>query len=153
MGVGASVHILTIFYQRLAAGEAKEEAIASALGHSGLAVLMTSLTTAGALFSFTFATMAHVKNLGILAPLGVLFAFVYTVTVLPALLALLPIRANPRRQARLATLDRVLMGCAKRRAQGGRAEQDHPGAGADERTVEGRRGVVNDGRGKRGQRG
>ncbi|MBW2242942.1 MAG: MMPL family transporter [Deltaproteobacteria bacterium] len=113
VGVGGSVHILTIFYQRLVAGEARQEAIASAFGHSGLAVLMTSLTTAGALFSFTFASMAHAKNLGVLAPLGVLFALLYTVTVLPALLALLPIRANVRRRARLVTLDRILAICAR----------------------------------------
>lgn len=113
VGVGDSVHILTIFYQRLLAGDSREEAIASALGHSGFAVLMTSLTTAAALLSFTSAALAPIKNLGILAPVGVMFALVYTLTILPAMLSLLPIGATPRGDARLAIVDRILMGCAR----------------------------------------
>ncbi|VAX18187.1 Exporter protein, RND family, partial [hydrothermal vent metagenome] len=39
VGVGDSVHILAIFYYRLQKGDGKEDAIAYAMGHSGLAVL------------------------------------------------------------------------------------------------------------------
>ncbi len=113
VGVGDSVHILAIFYQRLSAGDSKSEAIASALRHSGLAVLMTSLTTAGALLSFAFAELLPIRNLGFLAPLGVMLAMVYTLTILPAMLSLLPIKETGRGNARLAIVDRILMGCAK----------------------------------------
>ena len=112
VGVCDSVHILTIFYQRLSAGESKAEAIASALHHSGFAVLMTSLTTAGALLSFAATDLLPIRNIGILAPLGVILALVYTLTFLPAMLSLLPIGAKPRGNSRLAIVDRILMGCA-----------------------------------------
>ena len=90
--IGDSVHILTIFYQRFDAGAEKGEAIAQALGHSGLAVVMTSLTTAVGLGSFFFADLTPLAELGLAAPTGVMLALVYSVVLLPALIAVLPIR-------------------------------------------------------------
>ena len=92
VGICDSVHILVIFYQRLAAGSAKNDAIAYALGHSGLAVVMTSLTTAGGLASFSVAELLPIAVLGIIAPIGVILAMGYTLTLLPALLAVLPLK-------------------------------------------------------------
>ena len=91
VGICDSVHILTIFYQQLAIGRSREEAVLFAMRHSGLAILMTSLTTAAGLMSFVFAEVALVADLGIVAPIGVLIAFAFSVTWLPALLVLLPI--------------------------------------------------------------
>ncbi|MBW2294695.1 MAG: MMPL family transporter, partial [Deltaproteobacteria bacterium] len=52
VGVGGSVHLLVIFFRCYDAGESREEALAHALQHSGLAIVMTALTTAGGLVSF-----------------------------------------------------------------------------------------------------
>ena len=52
VGVGGAVHLLVIFFQRFDAGAPRSEALAYALGHSGLAIVMTGLTTAGGLASF-----------------------------------------------------------------------------------------------------
>ncbi len=46
VGICDSVHLMVIVYQQMSEGETKHDAIAYALGHSGFAVLMTSLTTA-----------------------------------------------------------------------------------------------------------
>jgi predicted RND superfamily exporter protein len=97
VGVGDSVHILVIFYQQLAAGSSKRDAIAFALGHSGLAIVMTTLTTAGGLASFLVADLKPVADLGIYAPVGVTFALVFTVVLLPPLLAVVPLRLPPHR--------------------------------------------------------
>ena len=43
VGVGAAIHLLEIWRQRRIAGEDKEQAIVSAVGHSGLPILLTSL--------------------------------------------------------------------------------------------------------------
>jgi hypothetical protein len=94
VGVGYSVHILAIFYQQRRAGADVEDAIAFALGHSGLAILMTSLTTAGGLLSFSVAELAPIAEFGIFAPLGVLIALVFTLVLLPALLAVFPMRSE-----------------------------------------------------------
>jgi len=95
VGVCDSVHILTLVYQRLELGDSRDEAIVWAIGHSGLAVLMTSLTTAAGMASFVTAQLAAIAHLGTIAPIGVMLAFVYTLVLLPALLATLPLRARP----------------------------------------------------------
>jgi predicted RND superfamily exporter protein len=99
VGICSAVHIVTLVYQRLAAGESKPTAIAFALGHSGLAVAMATLTTAGGLLSFVTADLAQVANIGLMAPIGIVLTFVYCVTLLPALLALAPLRAQPSASA------------------------------------------------------
>ena len=91
--VGDAVHVLSIFYQRLRAGDEKHDAIIFSLSHCGLAILMTSVTTAGALASFVFSSLMPLSGLGIAAPVGVMLAFVYSVMLLPALLTVLPIKA------------------------------------------------------------
>lgn len=114
--VGDAVHILSIFYRRFDAGADKQEALSHALQHSGLAVVMTSLTTAGAMASFAFADLTPLAGLGIAAPTGVMLALVYSLVLLPALVAVLPIRR--RASARVENsgerkpdrFDRVLAG-------------------------------------------
>ncbi len=93
VGVGDSVHILAIFFHRLQKNKGdKAEAIEYAVGHSGLAILMTSLTTAGGLLSFSTADIAPIADLGIYAAAGVMLALLYTIVLLPSLLALIPLK-------------------------------------------------------------
>ena len=110
VGVGTAVHILAIFYQRYDLGNSKEDAIAYALGHSGLAVLMTNVTTAVGLMSFATSEVAPIADLGVFAGTGVLIAFINTVILLPALLALSPVRARKacRREGKEILMDRFL---------------------------------------------
>jgi predicted RND superfamily exporter protein len=95
VGVGHSVHILAIFYQARRRGEGKQEAICTALGHSGLAVLMTGLTTAGGLASFSVAELRPISHLGVFGPIGALLALTFTLVLLPALVSVFPMRAEP----------------------------------------------------------
>ncbi|MGD8763692.1 MAG: efflux RND transporter permease subunit [Desulfobacteraceae bacterium] len=94
VGVGTSVHILAIFFHHFRQNGSKEDAIAYALGHSGLAVVMTNITTASGLLSFSTSEVAPIADVGIFAGIGVLLAFVYTIVLLPAVLAVLPISAR-----------------------------------------------------------
>ena len=94
VGVGASVHLLAMFYKKYDEVKDKKAAIAYALGHSGLAIFMTSLTTAASLASFSFSDIAPVANLGIFSALGVSYQLILTLIFLPALISLLPIKAK-----------------------------------------------------------
>ncbi|MCH9045089.1 MAG: MMPL family transporter [SAR324 cluster bacterium] len=96
VGVGASVHLLAIFYRDFQRRGDKEGAIVYALGHSGLPIVMTALTTAAGLYAFVTAEMAPIAHLGIFAGTGVLIALLYTLVLLPALLALWPVRQHAR---------------------------------------------------------
>ena len=112
VGVCDAVHIRAIYYQRLQAGSGREDAVAFTMGHSGLAIVMTSVTTAGGLGSFALGELKPVADLGVYAPFGVMFALVYTVVLLPALLALVPTspRRRPGAEDGSDRLSRVLVG-------------------------------------------
>ncbi len=97
VGICAALHLLAMVYKERDQGETKVKSISKAMGHSGLAILMTSLTTAGGLLSFATASIQGVSNIGIVAPIGVALVFVYSMTLLPALLAIFPM---PERKAR-----------------------------------------------------
>lgn len=109
VGVGASVHVLSLVYQGLRRGETRHEAIIASFAHSGLAIVMTSLTTAAGLASFGAAKVAPIGDLGIFSAVGVMLALVYTLVLLPALLALLPLKQKASDgKERLAVMDRVI---------------------------------------------
>lgn len=110
VGVGAVVHVLAIFYRHLHDHNDKEAAIAYALGHSGLAITMTSLTTACGLFSFASAEIAPVADLGQFAAAGALLALIYTIILLPAMLSVMPLHRKESEKERSwhAVMDRFL---------------------------------------------
>jgi len=113
VGVGASVHLLAIFYKRFDEVGDKENAIAYALGHSGLAIVMTSLTTAAALGSFSMSKIAPIADLGRFAAAGVLISLVFTIVLLPSLLALFPMRTKkPRTGTGKPLMERLLTAIA-----------------------------------------
>ena len=90
--VGDSIHLLTIFYRNYDAGDEKIHAMAGAMGHTGLAMLFTSVTTAAGLASFATSDLTPVSALGIYGGLGSLIAFLLTIFILPCLTAILPVK-------------------------------------------------------------
>jgi uncharacterized protein len=114
VGVADSIHILSLFYGRLKAGDDRRTAISHALIHSGRALVLTSLTTAGGLMSFAGSALAPVADLGIYAPIGVIITLLYSLLLLPALLCVIPLRfSSPTNSTqRSGVLDRFLVGSA-----------------------------------------
>jgi len=94
VAIGASVHVLVMFFQSFDKQYSKRDSIARALGHSGLAIVMTSLTTAGGLMSFSTAAVAPIADLGVFASAGIILSLMYTIVFLPVLLAILPIKSK-----------------------------------------------------------
>lgn len=89
-GVLSSVHLLGLFYVERRRGLDPRDSILSAVAHSGMAVLFTSLTTATGFLAFTVARMKPIADFGWLAALGILLIFAYTLLLLPAFLRLIP---------------------------------------------------------------
>ena len=83
----AAIHLLAIFYKDLLRTKDKKASLRYAMGHSGLAIVMTSLTTAAGLWSFSFSGVAPVSDLGVFASSGVLVGLLFTLVFLPALIA------------------------------------------------------------------
>lgn len=107
ISISDSVHILALFYPAYQRTGNREEAIVAAMKHSGLPVLMTSVTTAGGLVSFVAAEVAPIADLGVVTPIGVFLAFVYTVLLIPALLAVFPVKLKESLSVKIATLDKI----------------------------------------------
>lgn len=109
VGVGASVHVLSLTFQGVRGGVLKHQAIRHAFSHSGLAIVMTSLTTAAGLASFSLAAVAPIADLGIFSSVGVMLSLLYTLTLLPALLAIVPLKQkDPARVVEKNKIDRLL---------------------------------------------
>jgi len=90
--IGASIHLLSIFYKEFNLNKDKKGALRYAMGHSGLAIVMTSLTTAAGLWSFSFSELAPVADLGKFASAGVVVGLLYTLVLLPAVLSLIKMK-------------------------------------------------------------
>ena len=90
--IGDAVHLLTHFYRRVQVGESRFNAMRYAIERTSIPMLLTSLTTAAGLMSLVIAEIIPVRHLGMLAGYGVILAFFLTVTLIPALVTLLPMR-------------------------------------------------------------
>ena len=110
--VGASVHLLTMFFREYDGGADKVDALAYAMGHSGLPILLTSLTTAAGLLSFAGTPIVPLSRLGIFSALGVMVAFVYTLLLIPGLVCLLDVKRKPIIPDRVTPVDKVLALCS-----------------------------------------
>ena len=113
VGVCDSVHVLAIFYRQIEQGSSKEDAIAFAMGHSGLPILMTSITTIAAVLSFTLAELSAIAEIGYFAAAGVSLALLYTVVMIPAMLAFTPLKSSAAIEKGSARMDRLLLGIAR----------------------------------------
>ncbi len=109
VGVCNAVHVLVITYQRLNAGSDRESAIAYAFEHSGMAIVMTNLTTAAGMSSFLTAAITPITHLGITASIGVMLVLFYTFGLLPALLAVLPLKQGLAPASSSSPLKRLLV--------------------------------------------
>ena len=95
VSVGASVHLLTLFFRAYDAGTDKIQALREAMVHTRTPIIFTSLTTAVGLLSFAGSPMIALARLGLFSGIGIGIALVYTLTLVPALICL---QNMPRKQ-------------------------------------------------------
>lgn len=113
VGVADSIHVLTIFYRRYEQNKNKADAISFAFGHTGVPILLTSLTTIAGLLSFSFAELISIADMGIYSATGVTLALIYTIFLMPPLIALTPLdskksQKGTQRFRNAPILDRIL---------------------------------------------
>ncbi|MDC9714707.1 MAG: MMPL family transporter [Gammaproteobacteria bacterium] len=92
---GASIHLLAMFYKDFAKTGDKKSALRFAMGHSGFAIVMTSLTTAAGMWSFSFSEVAPVANLGIFASASIVLGLLFVLVLLPAMISTLKLKHKP----------------------------------------------------------
>ena len=107
IAVADSIHIVTAVLLGIRRGLDRNAAIVEAFHINTYPIFLTSVTTAIGFLSLNSAESPPFHDLGNYVALGVLFAFVYTMTFLPALLALLPLRALRSQSGQTAYFDHL----------------------------------------------
>ena len=105
--VANCVHLLVALQQRLRAGDSKHDAIVESLRLNLHPVFLASLTTALGFLSMNFSEVPPYRHLGVFVAFGIGASFLLSVTFLPALISLLPIRAAKDRRLRGPSMRRL----------------------------------------------
>ena len=96
--VANCVHLLVALQQRMRIGDSKREAIVESVRINLHPVFLASLTTALGFLSMNFSEVPPYRHLGNFVAFGITVSFLLSVTFLPALLSLLPVRATSDRR-------------------------------------------------------
>ena len=107
VGVAHAIHIAIMALASLRRGRERNAALVESLRDNLYPVFLTSATTAIGFFSLNMSDSPPFHVLGNLVALGVLFGFVYSVTLLPALLSILPLRPTIARTGTSPLFDRL----------------------------------------------
>lgn len=103
LAISDCVHILVHFLGDLRKGLPREQAMRHTLEVNLVPVFLTSFTTAIGFFSLNTSQSPPFRELGTVVGLGVMGAFVLTLTMLPALMLWLPVRV--RQESRFETFN------------------------------------------------
>ena len=96
LAVADSIHILMSLRNLMRDGMAKTEALVEAVRINFLPVTITSLTTIVGFLSLNFSDSPPYWHLGNITAVGIFAAWIYSLTLLPAALSLLPYRVKEK---------------------------------------------------------
>ncbi|PCK02975.1 MAG: RND transporter [Alteromonadaceae bacterium] len=92
MVVADAVHLLVSFFAEMRNGLVKRAAMAESIRINMTPIFLTSMTTAIGFLTMNFSDVPPLRDLGNIVAVGVLATFVISVTFLPALMVILPVR-------------------------------------------------------------
>ncbi|MBF0470021.1 MAG: MMPL family transporter [Gammaproteobacteria bacterium] len=95
LAIADCVHLLVTWRHLSSEGMEKNQAMMESLRINFLPIFLTSVTTALGFLTLNFSDAPPFHDLGNIAAIGVMYAFVLSITLLPALIFLLPMRAAP----------------------------------------------------------
>ena len=94
LAVADCVHVISSMLYALRQGKSKHDAIIYSLQLNIMPIFITTATTAIGFLTMNFANVPVFADLGNLTAIGVVLAFVFSVTMLPAMLMILPMRVG-----------------------------------------------------------
>ncbi len=108
IAIADCIHILVTMFHEMRHGKDKKEALIESLRVNVQPVFLTSLTTAIGFLSLNFSDAPPFHDLGNISTAGVIVAWVLSMTFLPALMAVLPVRIKARSgETRLPVMERL----------------------------------------------
>jgi len=102
------IHMLNRYYEERSKGVEAEKAVVTAINTVGVAVFLTALTTAFGFASFGISDLPPMRDFGLLIVLGIMFSFVLTVTLLPAILVLRDKGKIVEAKEKISYIDRIM---------------------------------------------
>lgn len=100
LAVADCIHILSSMFYEMRQGADKRTAIARSIKVNFQPIFLTSITTAIGFLSMNFSDSPPFHDLGNLVAIGVMLAFVFAVTIFPAMLLVLPVKVKVRDDAK-----------------------------------------------------
>ena len=94
VAIANSVHVLTTFIHEMRSGKDKNSAISEALRINLQPVFLASATTMIGFLTMNFSEVPPFQHLGNFVAMGVVASFILSITFLPALISLLPVRVK-----------------------------------------------------------
>ncbi|WP_244267540.1 efflux RND transporter permease subunit [Vibrio splendidus] len=110
LAVADCVHVIVTMRQAMQRGMEKAQAIQYSIKLNAMPILITSVTTAIGFLMMNMSDSPVLRDFGNLSALGVLIACFLSVTMLPALLKLLPVKrlsANPKAADKVTFMDKL----------------------------------------------
>jgi uncharacterized protein len=98
VAIANCVHILVTFMHEMRHGREKNEALVESLRVNLQPVFLASFTTTLGFLTMNFSDVPPFGHLGNFVSIGILVSFVLSVSLLPALISLLPVRIKERKE-------------------------------------------------------
>jgi len=106
LAIADSVHILLTTFQEMYAGRSKQDALVESLNINAEPVFLTTLTTGIGFLSLNFSDSPPFNDLGNITAIGVAAAWIFSMTFLPALMSILPLRIQPQAKGQRLAMER-----------------------------------------------
>jgi predicted RND superfamily exporter protein len=89
LGTVYSLHVVAEYYELARPGRSVREVVLETLTKTGMPVLITALTTSLGFASLVVNRIVSIREMGLFSSVGIIFAFVLSITLVPASLCLL----------------------------------------------------------------
>ena len=107
LAVADCIHIIVSFRQFARQGMAKHEALTESLKVNTKPIVITSVTTAIGFLMLNFSAVPILADLGNMTAVGVMLACLFSLTILPAILNLAPLRVPSAKKASAGRFERA----------------------------------------------
>jgi len=115
LAIADAVHVIVAQMALMREGLSKRAALVESLRLNMQPVFLTSITTAIGFLTMNFSDAPPFRDLGNIVAMGVMFAWLWSITLLPALLAVLPMRARATTGRYAAVMDGIADFIVRRR--------------------------------------
>lgn len=107
LAVADSIHMLVTMLHQMRLGRSKEEAIIESVRVNFQPIFLTSLTTAIGFLSMNWSDAPPFRHLGNIVAVGVCAAWIFSITLIPALMSILPVKVKQSPEGKGNSIDRI----------------------------------------------